>query len=419
VAATKAANERSTRQITCARQISTSFLDAVAHRGRDEDLLRLIHRRLTYDSKLWRIDHRAGAGRCLVATSPIPAATKIFTERPIVVAKGGAAAVANAILALERESEDFAAVGHLHSLASGEQGGELGADWAAGVAINNVHGAGGNLLDPSAERRTVLGLLASMMMHECCPSAVTHISGLADGSHVSLHATRRIEAGEALSISYEGSYQPTARRRELLLRQHRFMCMCRRCTTLPEHARAFRCPNCGEGPCSPVSPAPSNRQLECDACECVMELDETAWQELLDAEKCSVVCEKCLPFLHPYHHRPMLMYQTNMKKLQPRQRADFLEQQSNARERLYEGICGEGLAHPLVANDVESTAVALLAADDAEAAADKFRDASARFAAFYGAGSPDAARCAMAATLKRIEDYKALGVQQLEVRAHH
>jgi hypothetical protein len=25
----------------------------------------------------------------------------------------------------------------------------------------------------------------------------------------------------------------------------------------------------------------------------------------------------------------------------------------------------------------------------------------------------------MAATLKRIEDYKALGVQQLEVRAHH
>lgn len=399
--------------------MSDTFISAASWRSRDTALLRLIRPRLTHDSGLWRIEHRIGAGRCLVAATKIPAGTKIFTERPLVVAKGGAAAIARGVLALDRDSDEFAAADQLHSPATRESDGF--GPWAAGLAANNVHGAGGNLLDPTADRRAVLGLLASMMMHECCPSCVTHISGSSDGSLVSLHTVRSLEPGMPLSISYVGAYQPTARRRELLLRQHRFLCQCRRCTALPEHTRAFRCPNCEEGPCSPASPLASCRDLECDNCEAVMRLDEEMWQGLLDAERCPVVCEDCMSALHPYHHKPILMYQVNLLKLQPSQRADFLLQQADARERLYASFCGDeaGTAHPLVANDIEAAAVALLAGGDAAGARRHFTDAGARFAAFYGAASSDAARCTKAAQLERIEDYEALGAEQLEVLAHH
>ena len=287
--------------------MSESFLCATSWRSRDTTLLSLIQPRLVHNSGLWRIEHRNGAGRCLIAACHIPAGTKIFTEKPLVVAKGGSAAIARGVLALDRGSDEYAAVGELHSLATREKDGY--GPWAAGVATNNVHGAGGNLLDPAAERRVLLGLLASMMMHECCPSCVTHISGISDGSLFSLHTVRDLEPGMPLSISYVGAYQPTARRRELLLRQHRFLCQCRRCTSLPEQTRAFRCPNCGEGPCSPASPSASSRELECDNCEAVMQLDDEAWQGLLDAEQCEIVCEACMSVLHPYHHKPQLMYQ--------------------------------------------------------------------------------------------------------------
>lgn len=396
--------------------MSASFITAAATRARDEELHRLIAMRIAYDSKLWRIEHRVGAGRCLVANCAIPAATKIFTERPIVVTKGGAAAIAKAVLSLDRFSHDFLAASQLHSPVERDKG--FG-PWAAGLAANNVHGAGGNLIDPSADRRAVLGLLASMMMHECCPSCVTHIASGSDGSLISLHTVRPLLAGEPLSISYVGAYQPTATRRELLLRQHRFICRCRRCTELPEHTRAFRCPNCEEGPCSPTSSDASCRDLVCDGCECTMRLDDEAWQSLIDAENSETITEESMSVLHPYHHMPIRVYQCNLMKLKPGQRADFLMQQADARARLYEGFCSEQTAHPLVANDIEGAAVALLAAGDPARAADKFLDAASRFTAFYGEQSADAQRCAAAAKLKRIDEYTALGTQRLEVLAHH
>ena len=113
--------------------------------------------------------------------------------------------------------------------------------------------------------------------------------------------------------------------------------------------------------------------------------------------------------------------QVNLLKLQPAQRAEFLLQQADARERLYRSFCGDegGTAHPLVANDIEAAGVAMLAGGDPASAAAHFADAAARFAAFFGAASPDAMRCAKAATLTRIEEYEALGAEQLEVLAHH
>ena len=41
--------------------------------------------------------------------------------------------------------------------------------------------------------------LCSMMQHECCPSAVTHISTADTGSLVSLHTVRPLAEGELLS----------------------------------------------------------------------------------------------------------------------------------------------------------------------------------------------------------------------------
>ena len=46
--------------------------------------------------------------------------------------------------------------------------------------------------------------------------------------------------------------------------------------------------------------------------------------------------------------------------------------------------------------DIEAAAIALVEARDLEAAASAFADAASRFAAFYGAGSADARRCAAA-----------------------
>ena len=397
--------------------MSATFLAAVSARARDEELHRLIAMQITYDSALWRIEHRVGAGRCLVANCAIPAATKIFAERPIVVAKGGSAAIAKAVLRLDRSSNDFLAVSQLHSPVEKDQA-DFG-PWAAGLAANNVHGAGGNLINPSADRRAVLGLLASMMMHECCPSCVTYIASGPEGSLVSLHTVRPLMPGEPLSISYVGAYQPTARRRELLLRQHRFICRCPRCTVLPEHTRAFRCPNCEEGPCSPASPDARCRDLVCDSCECTMRMDDEAWKRLVDAETSETITAEAISVLHPYHHMPVQMYQCNLLKLSPAQRADVLRQQADARTRLYRSFCAAKMAHPLVANDIEGVGVALLAAGETARAADTFLDAAGRFATFYGEGSADAQRCAAAAKLKRIDEYQALGAQRLEVLAHH
>ena len=152
--------------------------------------------------------------------------------------------------------------------------------------------------------------------------------------------------------------------------------------------------------------------------EAVMQLDDEAWQGLLDAEACETVTAQMMATLHPYHHKPLLMYQQNLLRLQPAQRAEVLLQNADARERLYAGLGSNALAHPLVANDIEGVGVAHLAAGDPAAAADSFRDAAARFAAFYGPASADTLRCAKAAGLTSLDEYAAMG-PQLEVLAHH
>ena len=401
--------------------MSSSYLDAAEARSHDLALLVRLPQRLVHDSGGWTIEWRPASGRCLVASQAIPARTRVFCEMPICVCGASHDEVAVAVLALQ--GVDASDVRHLQSSADPPGSRE----WAAGVGTVNAHGAGGNPMDPKAGRRRVIGLLASMMMHECCPAAVVHISAAADGSHLSLHTIRPLAPGEPISISYVASYQPTTRRRRLLLAKHGFICACDRCIAQPELVRAFRCPHCGEGPCSPARSGPSCRELICDECEAHMQLDDDGWAAVVGAAEtcgCESMCERCMPLFHPFHHTPVEAYSTRMLQLPIEARASVMAQHASAMARLYAGSCtreeageGEGsLAHALVATRVEAIAVAWLSEGRTQEAAEAFADAGERFAAFYGNQSADVVRCARGAGARSLAEYVAGSV---EVLAHH
>ena len=388
---------------------------------------------LDYNSGAWTVMDRTGAGRCLIAAREIRAGTKIFTERPIAVAypegeQDLITAVACKLVDMSyyrlvddrfQPAGDFAAVCELQCTEGTRPGTE---DWAQSVAKINVHGAGGTLIDPAHQRRGVLGLLSSMMQHECAPSCVIHISEAEqaeddeEGSLMSLYTIRKVAIGEALSISYIGAYQPSKQRGERLLAQHGFVCACPRCSKMPELVRAFVCPACGEGPSSPISPLSTCRTLHCGACDRTSVLGEVDWERVEEAERCDECsqqhessdksCERCMAVLHPQHHRPALTAQRNLGELSPAARVEALRCHLYARERLYSSFVDAGDTHPLVAVDIENVAVAQLAAGDVAAAAESFANSAARFEAFYGASSEDAARCRRGTSVTSLAEFK-------------
>lgn len=146
-----------------------------------------------------------------------------------------------------------------------------------------------------------------------------------------------------------------------------------------------------------------------------MELDDDAWRYYQAMEETDDVTE-AMQYLHPFHHRMVRMYELNLLKLPGAQRAQVREQHAAARERMYRTFAAAELAPSLVANDIEGAAVALLSANDVQGAMEGFRDAGARFAAFYGASGADAERCERAATATNLAEYAALSI---EVLAHH
>ncbi|CAE8633868.1 unnamed protein product, partial [Polarella glacialis] len=91
----------------------------------------------------------------------------------------------------------------------------------------------------------VIFLSAAMMSHSCLPSAAWHLD---DANSFILHARRRVEEGEEITIPYLGPADlclPTADRREILSVTKGFRCTCDRCSAPRDSARAFRCPRCG------------------------------------------------------------------------------------------------------------------------------------------------------------------------------
>lgn len=385
--------------------MTDSFITATACRRDDALLLTLARHFIVSDGSNWAVEHRGAAGRCLVATRALEAGVLVFTERPLAVASHcSSAALAREILEqigrVPSESEHPQALRLLQAQGSGEffalsmqsadrtlpdgapEAAREAAQWARGVAHINAHAAGEKGL---GTERTVIGLLSSMMPHECLSSCAVRV-GESGGSPISLHTVRAVAKGDALSISYCSSYQPRERRRELLCKQHGFVCECARCTDGPELVRALQCPHCGEGPCSPGSPAPSCRELVCDACEATMQLDDATWEQLVRAESSSSV-DECMSVMHPFHHRMIAMYGSNLSKMPPAARAQVLLQFASARARLL------GASHPLVARDIEGAAVALHTAGEHDQAAATFADAADRYGLCYGPGCEEVARC--------------------------
>ena len=391
--------------------MTDSFLAAASGRCDDVSLHALIRHFIFADgsssssSKRWAIEHRGEAGRCLVAAEALEAGMLVFTERPLAVASPcSTSALAREILAKRApaNSERRRALRLLQAEGSGEffglsmksaesalpdgapEDARADARWARGVAHVNTHAAG----EPRhGTERAVIGLLSSMMPHECLAACAVRIGGESDGSPISLHTVRPVARGEMLSISYCSSYLPREKRRELLLKQHGFVCACQRCTgSSPELVRALQCPNCGEGPCSPTSADPSCRELYCDSCEATMALDDDAWRELTRLELSSSI-DECMQVCHPYHHKMVQMYSTNLDKLPDAARAQVLLQFASARGRLL------GESHPLVARDIEGAARALRAAGELEQSIATFADAANRYSDCFGPACDEAARC--------------------------
>jgi tetratricopeptide (TPR) repeat protein len=81
---------------------------------------------------------------------------------------------------------------------------------------------------PGENNRQFLGLwaLPSFVNHSCCPNSVRlHL-----GDTLFLHASRQLEAGEEVTISYVNSLLPLPMRRELLIQDRwEFQCRCSRC----------------------------------------------------------------------------------------------------------------------------------------------------------------------------------------------
>ena len=214
--------------------------------------------------RAWQIATRSSCGRYLVAARDLGEDEVVFSEMPLIVAtpsahikwamRGDMAAVAIELLreppnspAYLLQQANFAddkdgalagcmrmwTLGMLRALQSGQPLHrntdkdaipieEASVGWALSVASTNVHGRA----DPE---RGILGLLASMMEHNCSPSAYVDVASAAKGSQLTLRTRRAVRAGESLSISYVEQDAPVNERRRLLRLQHGFTCECERC----------------------------------------------------------------------------------------------------------------------------------------------------------------------------------------------
>jgi len=384
-----------------------SFLRAARERSADTRLEELLSPMATSvaPKRRWRIEWSEQYGRRLVANGSLPAAATVFIEDPLAVGYHGtlpgpckgAKAVARELLRPEEATAVSAALQSnamthpslreaVHQLthalkAEGET--EERVAWAVGVAANNVHAAS----DPPS--RTVLGALSSIAEHSCAPNATIRVGAETEGSRLSLHTLTEVADGEPLSISYVARYSPTSERRRLLSAWHSFFCRCVRCECEPEWVRAFRCVQEGcEGAASPAHSGDDCRELVCDECGCVFELQAAAWEALLAAEACPEVCGKCLPVLHPYHHKMMSVYANNLEQVPAAARPELLCQFADAHARL------DGDRHSeLAAEELARAALACHAIGSEHEAAEKLAAAAEEYEGVFGASCEEASRC--------------------------
>ena len=118
-------------------------------------------------------------------------------------------------------------------------------DEEAGLALGILNT---NQLEVTGLNGSGLFLQMAVVEHSCAfnSSFFTHTRG-DDVTKLTLTATRRISAGDFISIDYGNNfYRPTEERQESLLRTYGFTCLCALCSA-PDSTRCFRCSMCSNG----------------------------------------------------------------------------------------------------------------------------------------------------------------------------
>jgi hypothetical protein len=109
----------------------------------------------------------------------------------------------------------------------------------------NLHNHEFSHMDQVSEESAALFLFGSKVEHSCCPN-VAYSSKTSDGL-MEYKVIHPIKAGENVSFSYilDVFTSPTHERRQKLLLQKDFVCMCDRCKG-PDFSRVAQCHVCGE-----------------------------------------------------------------------------------------------------------------------------------------------------------------------------
>ena len=318
-------------------------------------------------------------------TAEQPLVTQLFISVLAEIVSGSKASVLSQLSQLRGHREQWRkTVSQLHS--------SLREEHARCLEFNELLDIFSKLAANSHEtddKRAAVFSMGSLAEHSCRPSAFKHVQ---ENSHkLVIRALTDLEKGDIVSLAYVPEYYPTWHRQELLQQSFNFGCGCSRCAGEEiEVATAFVCPEC-DAPCCPPNPCRSRGDfcvLVCEECAHRVE-DEEQLQVFRDAESCERLCDRCTPYLHPYHYKVFHMYLGNLQLVSAEQRLEILEQLEAAHERL-----GGGL-HPLYAKFAELAARSwqALGPDHSEAARDSWERAADLYAYTHGAEAEECQRC--------------------------
>ncbi|RPA84054.1 SET domain-containing protein [Ascobolus immersus RN42] len=186
----------------------------------------------TETTPLFSVSHLPQKGLALVATSPIPAGTRILSEEPVLTLPPKYTALLAAgtykpvLKALTEQYNDLAPEQREQVLLLSNP-----------LANDFPHSLLGTFVSNARELDEVSGmglaLNVARVNHSCVPNAVTHWNR--ETECLNLHAVRDIEVGEEVTLGYIMLVKSGVERRRELRERWRFDCKCEACMLAPEN----------------------------------------------------------------------------------------------------------------------------------------------------------------------------------------
>lgn len=189
---------------------------------RDDKKLNFTTRRRAPKDRYYAIEHIPTKGRGLIATSKVPAGTRVLVDEALFTFQGA-------------EINDPIFPGILQRLEEGQR--------KEFFSLHNAHHDLGPLVGivstnalTTCRRECGLFLRASLLNHSCRPNATYAWNPIS--RRLTVHALRLIEKGEEITISYlTGSGASEARQRTLKA-EYNFRCSCELCSLSPDLLQA-------------------------------------------------------------------------------------------------------------------------------------------------------------------------------------